>query len=357
MAKDKPVKVLIAVAHAELDPTRDISPFQSGFNNTLPFKNNEEQWEQEGPILKVARKIFTKEDCNRLRTFILYTRLSQEGMRKRDRRIGQGIPGPRVPFEHAEKRANLTKSYLKNYLQVPEANIRLMPLDFDDENASNIGEWLKTIRSALDEIKKELSSERSLLGFEFNFVYSGASQAREVIMGCLIGGVMDPSEPKLWMAPDPVRVPLSQAGSFEYEVPYHTLAVSPPQRERELAEKYALAVFNYGSSINIYVWGTPLSLGNLRENKKALLLYELALARKGLKYTTGPAGSLHRSKVQLPGVDDDYKSKLRWFVNDAVSKHTEALATAKGLSPISCLIKTSGKEWYLDLPPDQIYVA
>lgn len=348
--KDKPAKVLIAIVHPELDPTRDVQRFSMGFGQLL---SGEEQWKQEGPILKVSRRLFTSDDLNSARVFLLYTRLSAEGQKRRAERVASGIPGPRVSFEHAEQRARFTQSYLKFFLKIPEAQIVPVPLDFDDENVSDLNQWLATVPQNLNWIIGQLGSNW-IKDYDLNIIYSGASQARDVIMGCLIGGLIPTPPAKLWSAPDPERVPQSQERVFKYEINVLSLIVSPPKREKEIAENFLLALFKYTDTINVYLGGVPLNLGNRRENKKAQLLYELALARKGMKYATSPSGGVKIDAIQLHGD----KPHLRLNANKAVAAHTNNLVKNGKLSqPITELITIANRgEWCLNIKPEEIHV-
>lgn len=353
-------KVLIAVVNPDQDPITDKSRADQ-FNQwgVECLSSPEEQWKLEGPILKVARKLLTQEDLPSAKVYLLYTRLSAEGERRKQERLAQGI-ALRVRFQEAAERAELTQRYLKACLGIKDQNIRLWPLDFDDENAADLNEWLRNIFNALKAIKTELKQklnlgEESFLyrQYEFHIVCMGAAQVRTVFIACRIANLI---HARLWNTPDPLKIrkDTPEEKDFPYWIDVDSLLINPHEQEQAMAQEKLLSIFKYGNQINVYVGGELVNLGR-PGNPKAQLLYELAKARKHGR-------TLSRNEIVIWGtwgasVNNDYKSKLRISVNKAVNTHTKKLGSSGKLpKPIRKLIQADSRGWYLTIDPEEIHL-
>lgn len=121
-----------------------------------------------------------------------------------------------------------------------------------------------------------------------------------------------------------------------------------------MAQEKLLSIFRYGNQINVYIGGELVNLGR-PGNPKAQLLYELAKARKNGR-------TLSRNEIDIWGtwgasVKNDYKSKLRISVNEAVNKHTSRLVRLSKLrKSIRKLIEANRSGWYLTIDPEEIYL-
>jgi len=346
-------KVLIAVVNIELDPIIDIEKFRNDHNFS-----EEEQWINEGPLLKVARKLFFPQDYKDARVYLLYTRLTSKGLRRKNDRISRGLDGPRTNFKEAEKRAELSETYLETHLGLNKMNVQLRPLDFDDENASSMAEWLNTLPKALKEIKAELSDDlrNSALysHFEFHIVCMGAAQARSIFIGCCIGGLI---KAKLWATPDPTKILKTFEGDFEYHIDADALYISPFEQEEKIAQENLLAIFKYINEIRVYIGGSLVNLGVSKNNPKASILYEVAkkwkMASVGISRDNFDITDTHGISV-----DKNRLSHMRVEINKKIKTHTEKLLKEGMLNTvIEKIIKAKNGDWSLDIASNDVHVS
>lgn len=352
-------KVLIGLINPLLDPVRKTEQIDQSLSP-------QEQWLAEGPILKIARRLFEKELPEICLVYLLYTKLSKEGERRKRERISQGISKPpHVSFEDAKQRAELTKDYLVKNLKLYQGNVRLWELLFDEENVADSEQWLKTIPRALQEIQEEYRSESRVVGEENELVKRlhvvivepGSQYAREVLNRCLKGNLITA---ELWKAPDPnyYKSPKVAEMSHQYKIEISQAITTPTPAEQKAINDHILAISRIGEKIDVFVGGHRVAMGRESRNNKAALLYYLATEAKN------PVSGRPRTRtnIRLPWYANrspNYLSELRNDINKIIYNHTKSLIeqgkqNSKLKQPIPKLI--TPYEWSLTIPPQEIYV-